>query len=140
MPDQTSFQAVLTIMNKFLNSMIKVEAKDVNLKFIFDHFKNYSICGLMLATGFAVWSHPKIYFFWEPLGYLLAALLVLLSWILSGFNFFQGIFAFYAIRNIHAKEAENVSKFGFTSVFMILFCVAFTLIIKTLLDAVWKNI
>lgn len=90
----------ITTEENLLNHLLKIEAKDVNLKFIFDHIRNYGICGLMLGIGVKVLLHPdksnSLSTFFD---YLSGGFLFALPWGLFVLNFIHGIYGFLAIRD-----------------------------------------
>lgn len=107
----------ITNEEDFLKLLLKVEAKDVNLKFVFDHIRNYGICGLMLGIGVKVLAHPdKSSFLGVFFDLLAGGLLFSLPWVLFALNFFHGISAFFAIR-----DAKEVNKYWYLAVCLLLF-------------------
>jgi hypothetical protein len=107
----------ITTEEDFLKLLLKVEAKDVNLKFVFDHIKNYGICGLMLGIGVKVLAHPdKTNFLGAFFDLLAGGVLFSLPWVLFALNFGHGILAFFAIRN-----AKEVNKYWYLAICISLF-------------------
>lgn len=101
----------------FLKLLLKVDAKDVNLKFVFDHIRNYGICGLMLGIGVKVLAHPdKTNFLGIIFDFLAGGVLFALPWGLFALNFLHGIFAFFAIR-----DSKEVNKYWYLAITLLLF-------------------
>ncbi|MGA0609443.1 hypothetical protein [Caldimonas sp. KR1-144] len=90
----TESQDSLT-QDQFLKHILHIEPKDVNLKFIFDHIRNYGICGAMLWAAVKVLteagSEPGI--LERTLTLAAGALLFALPWILFAANFAHGLVA-----------------------------------------------
>ena len=107
----------ITNEEDFLKLLLKIEAKDVNLKFVFDHIRNYGICGLMLGIGVKVLAHPdEANVLGAFFDYLAGGVLFALPWALFALNFFHGISAFFAIR-----DAKEVHKYWYLAVCLFLF-------------------
>ena len=107
----------ITNEEDFLKLLLKVEAKDVNLKFVFDHIRNYGICGLMLGIAVKVLAHPdKSNVLGAFFNFLEGGLLFSLPWVLFALNFAHGISAFFAIR-----DAKEVNKYWYLAVSLLLF-------------------
>lgn len=110
----------ITTEEDFLKLLLKVEAKDVNLKFVFDHITNYGICGLMLGISVKVLAQPdKTNFLAAMFDLLAGGLLFALPWCLFALNFFHGISAFFAIR-----ESKEVNKYWYLAITLLLFFLA----------------
>ena len=84
---------------KFLSHLMHVEAKDVTLKFAFDHVRNYIICGAILLAGLTTLKLRTA----APIhsvAFVLGGTTLALSAVLLFFlNFIHGITAFSKIRN-----------------------------------------
>ncbi len=110
----------ITNEEDFLKLLLKVDAKDVNLKFVFDHIRNYGICGLMFGIDIKVLVHPdKANFLGAFFDLLAGSLLFSLPWILFVLNFVHGISAFFAIRSV-----KEVNKYWYLAVNLALFVAA----------------
>lgn len=120
-----------------LKHLLKIEAKDVNLKFIFDHIRNYGICGLMVGIGAHVLAHPdKTSFLSAMLDLLAGAALFALPWGLFALNFFHGVLAFLALSNSKDfNDFNGFSKFWYLVIYLLLFFAA----TKLMLFAVHLN-
>ena len=93
----TEPQDILTT-DTIMNHLMHIEPKDVTLKFIFDHVRNYAICGVLFFAGFTNLngkSQTLIVFSFSGGIVLIFAAVALL-----GLNFIHGIIAFSKIRNI----------------------------------------
>ena len=91
----------------FLKHLLKIDPKDVNIKFIFDHIRNYGICGAMLYVSVKVLANPnKTDVGTVMLDMLAGAVLFALPWFLFALNFVHGIAAFFSLR-----ESKEVNKY-----------------------------
>jgi hypothetical protein len=112
----------------FLKLLLKVEAKDVNLKFIFDHITNYGICGLMLGVGARVFGQSDSgHVFRVFFDMLAGGLLFALGWGLFALNFVHAILAFFRLR-----DAKEVNRYWYLVTCFLLFLVASRLMIYAL--------
>lgn len=112
----------------FLKHLLKIEAKDVNLKFVFDHIRNYGICGLMLGIGIKVFEHPdQVSALRAMFDFLAGGLLIALPWGLFALNFYHGLLAFIAIR-----DAKEVNKYWYLAITILLFFAASKLMLYAL--------
>jgi hypothetical protein len=118
----------ITTEDDFLKLLFKVEPKDVNLKYIFDHIRNYAICGGMLGISVKVLAKPEGSDFLAVMFHFLAGgILFSMPWILFALNFAHGIFAFCAIR-----EAKEINPYVFVTITFLLFLAACKLMIFAL--------
>lgn len=104
-----------------LPHLMHIEAKDVTLKYLFDHVRNYVICGALLIAGFKAVVLKSTNFpglFMHIAG---GSTLVLTALALFGMNYMHGITAFSKIRNL-----STVSKVGYiiTTVFLFMGAIA----------------
>jgi hypothetical protein len=87
---------------QILGHLLHVSPKDVTLKFVFDHIRNYGICGVMLLAGArvvreAIQSDNPIDY---VTGLVAWGVLFALPWLLFALNFAHGIFAVAALQDL----------------------------------------
>jgi hypothetical protein len=83
-------------MRAFSEQLFKVDPKSVDLKFIFDHFRNYLICGALVfgskalekSEGFVSFPYFNTAASW---------LLLITGFLLFSLNFAHGLFALKAV-------------------------------------------
>ena len=84
-----------------LKHILHLEAKDVNLKFIFDNIRNYAICGALL------WAAPKVLlatsttagFIEHSFSLVAYAVQISLPWLLFALNFGQLVLGFFKLQS-----------------------------------------
>ena len=87
--------------DRAFSHILHLDAKDVNLKFIFDNIRNYGICGAML------WAAPKVLlaasttagFIERSFSLVAYAVLISLPWLLFALNFGQLVLGFFKLQN-----------------------------------------
>lgn len=110
-------------IDSLLPHLMHLEIKDVTLKYIFDHVRNYAICGVLIAAGVKGLSlnvTNKVSSFIHIVG---GIALVLTAIVLFMLNFMHGITAFSKIRNL-----STLSKAVYIITTVFLFMGAFALI------------
>ena len=83
-----------------LSHLMHVEAKDVTLKFVFDHIRNYAICGALMYGGVRAITLKVVLPYTAAVQWLGGGLLIFAALLLFGLNFIHGITAFSKIRNL----------------------------------------
>ena len=101
----------------FLNHVLHLEAKDVNVKFLFDHVRNYGIAGATLFAATKILGHASatsnpLIQFWD---FLSGGILFALPWALFALNLMNGIVAVARIQKV-----ASISKWVFVLVFVVL--------------------
>lgn len=86
--------------DQFLGHVLHLEPKDVTLKFIFDHIRNYGICGAMLWASTKVLASASVqtHFISQLMALLGGSVLLALPWVLFAMNFGQGIMAAFKLQ------------------------------------------
>ncbi|MFM5396375.1 hypothetical protein ACEUAB_19850 [Aeromonas veronii] len=84
------------------NDFIKVESKDVNLKFVFDNLRNYGISAIFFYTGTLIFKNGS---FIAPLDlpYIsgtVGVIIMVTATILTSLNFVQGTIALLAVKKL----------------------------------------
>lgn len=72
---------------------IKIEDKDINLKFLFDNIRNYMICEIVFIASAHLLSADKTYFKIPFFGKIAGSVLLLIAGVLALLNLFQGMYA-----------------------------------------------
>ena len=95
----------LTI-EQILSHLMHVDPKDITLKFVFDHVRNYIICGALTLTGVKTLS-LKVSSFLEGLVHIIGGgTLILTAILLFSLNYLHGITAFSKI--IHLTKMSKI--------------------------------
>lgn len=108
-----------------LKKLIDMNPEDINLKYIFDHIRNYGIASTMMIAGLYLWKHPESAFgiilifseFWSLSLILLGLFLNVLNltqiiWVLAkvkmplGILIFLMFFIFYIVLSFLASYAK----------------------------------
>lgn len=112
----TEPQEKLSFSKLFLH-LLHTEAKDVTLKWVFDHVRNYIICGVVFWAGLGAFKLPKYTYIDSVTHTVGGATLIIGSLLLFTFNLIHGITGFSKIRNL-----GTVGKISYiTSCFLMLF-------------------
>jgi hypothetical protein len=74
--------------------LIKIEDKDINLKFLFDNVRNYLICEIVFIASAHLFSAKKTFFEIPFFGKIAGSALLLIASVLALLNLFQGMYAF----------------------------------------------
>lgn len=88
--------------NELMLHLLHVESKDVTLKWVFDHVRNYMICGAVLwagTKGFRLPSNDVIDWFVYRAG---GSVLLVAAILLFALNMAHGIVGFSKIKNLGA--------------------------------------
>lgn len=117
-------QAPIKIENEenLWEHLLTIEAKDVNLKFLFDHVTYYGICGLMLKISIWVFAYTRINI--DTIGVVRGMFNYLSGGVLFGLSF--GLFAlnaghaFKAYQAIRASKATNLVLYSVVSILLFL--------------------
>lgn len=97
----TTPQSKLT-MNNLLLHLMHLEAKDVTLKWVFDHIRNYVICGVVLWAGIKAFSMPNETLVDAITHRIGGCVLLATSLILFSLNMFHGIVGLSKIRDLNS--------------------------------------
>lgn len=108
-----------------LKKLVDMDPEDINLKYIFDHIRNYGIASTMMIAGLYLWKHPESAFgiilifseFWSLLLILLGLFLNILNltqiiWVLAkvkmplGICIFLMFLIFYIVLSFLASYAK----------------------------------
>lgn len=95
-------------LNKLVSHLLHVEPKDVTLKWVFDHVRNYIISGVVLWAGINAFKIPnKTYIdtFTHSVGGLV---LIGTAFVLFALNITHGLAGFSKLRNLN-----TVGKFSY---------------------------
>ncbi|ENU4057335.1 TPA: hypothetical protein PPD39_003728 [Acinetobacter baumannii] len=111
--------------SSILKKLIDMNPEDINLKYIFDHIRNYGIASTMMIAGLYLWKHPESAFgmilifseIWSLLLILLGLFLNVLNltqviWVLAkvkmplGIFIFLMFFIFYIVLSFLASYAK----------------------------------
>jgi len=84
--------------NRFLVKLIEIKIVDLNLKFVFDHIRNYSIAATVLVAGFYLFKHggQTLGFTWS--GVVFGLLFLIVGFMLYCLNFVQVIWALIKLK------------------------------------------
>jgi hypothetical protein len=83
-------------MRAFSEQMFKVDPKSVDLKFIFDHFRNYLICGALVFGSNAL-EKSESFMSFPHFNTAASWLLLIVGFVLFSLNFTHGLFALKAV-------------------------------------------
>lgn len=86
--------------DKLLSHLLHTEAKDVTLKWVFDHVRNYIICGVVLWGGIGAFSLPKPSYIDLVTQSIGGVVLIVSSLLLFALNLFHGVVGVSKIRNL----------------------------------------
>lgn len=92
---ENSVEETRTQESKFL----LVEKKEVNLKFVFDHLRNYGIAAVLFYTGASIFNNGSLSTFLQSIngaGATIGVVVMLSAFLLAVLNFVQGMFALNA--------------------------------------------
>ncbi|WP_419735640.1 hypothetical protein [Pseudomonas sp. COR18] len=103
----TEPQDKLSFNSLFLH-LLHIDAKDFTLKWIFDHIRNYIICGVLFWSGLRAINSPKITYVDTISENVGGGVLVLSSLVLFAFNMLHGIVGVSKVRNL-----STVGKFSY---------------------------
>jgi hypothetical protein len=81
-----------------LMQFISVKKSEVNLKFLFDHIRNYLICGTILASGLYVIRNGTVLIPFEWAKWIEGGLLIAIFILLMALNLAQGSYAAKLLR------------------------------------------
>lgn len=110
--------------DQFIAHVLHLEAKDVNLKFIFDHIRNYTICGGLLWLSGHVWNHLGQNIFQNIFDYLVTGTLGALALTLTAFNYFHGLAAVSTL-----QDMRHVNKIVYIVASVLLLLVAIKILL-----------
>jgi hypothetical protein len=84
------------------NNFIKVESKDVNLKFVFDNLRNYGIAALFFYTGVLIFKNgaSSILLDFPYAAGTVGVIIMVTAVILASLNFIQGTLALHAVKKL----------------------------------------
>lgn len=108
----TAPQDRLMIMQLFLH-LLHCEAKDITLKWVFDHVRNYIICGAVMWAGIKGFTMPAPLFIDSIIFKLGGAVLIFSSVLLFSLNMGQGITGFSRICNLKKVGIISYMTSGF---------------------------
>lgn len=97
----TTPQSKLT-MNDLILHLMHLEAKDVTLKWVFDHVRNYVICGVALWAGIKAFNIPNETLVDAITHRIGGCVLLATSLILFSLNMFHGVVGFSKIRDLNS--------------------------------------
>ncbi|MGI2856447.1 hypothetical protein ACRTDR_20035 [Shewanella algae] len=81
------------------SSFLLVEKNEVNLKFVFDHLRNYGIAAVLFYTGASIFNNGSLSTFLQSIngaGATIGVVVMLSAFLLAVFNFVQGMYALNA--------------------------------------------
>ena len=106
---------------QLLQHLLHLETRDVNLEFVFDHIRNYGICGAMLWIGGKVLAqaHNGTDLFGMTMEMLAGATLFALPWLLFALNFGHGVIAVSKLQDL-----SKISKVAYVLVSLLIFIAA----------------
>jgi hypothetical protein len=81
-----------------LMHLITIEKKDINLKFVFDHIRNYLICSTILASGLFVFKNGTMLIPFPWARWVEGGLLITIFIVLMALNLSQGAYAAKKLR------------------------------------------
>ncbi|MGX5174279.1 hypothetical protein ACUR5C_09690 [Aliikangiella sp. IMCC44653] len=79
--------------DNFIKHLLHIEEKDLCLKFIFDHVRNYGISASVMVAGFYLFANGAVVNNFPGAGIVFGSLLLLLGFLLMVFNLIQPIWA-----------------------------------------------
>ncbi|NVK37962.1 MAG: hypothetical protein HWE18_08565 [Gammaproteobacteria bacterium] len=77
----------------FIKHLLHIEEKDLRLKFIFDHVRNYRISASVMIAGFYLFAYRAVVNNFTGSGIVFGSLLLLFGFLLMVFNLIQPIWA-----------------------------------------------
>lgn len=114
--------------NTFRKRFIEVSDQDINLKFLFDHMRNYLICGAVMFAGAKI-MFGKDSFSGIPYSGLVAGLILVgIGYGLFWMNIFQGMFAASVYGKL--KPQKSLSVFAAFVIFGTLLTLVFLELIR----------
>ncbi|VVM71437.1 hypothetical protein [Pseudomonas fluorescens] len=87
-------------LNSLILHLVHLETKDVTLKWIFDHIRNYVICGVVLWAGVKAFKLPNVTFFDTFTHYAGGGVLLITALTLFSLNMLHGVVGFAKIRDL----------------------------------------
>lgn len=108
----TEPQDRLTIKQLF-SHLLHCEAKDITLKWVFDHVRNYIICGAVMWAGIKGFTMPVPSFIDSIIFKIGSLVLILSSLALFSLNMGQGIAGFSRICNLKKVGMISYMTSGF---------------------------
>jgi len=77
----------------FRKRFIEVSDREINLKFLFDHMRNYLICGALMFAGVKVMFKQSTFLELPYMSVIAGGMLFVIGYGLFWMNIFQGMFA-----------------------------------------------
>ncbi|RON49344.1 hypothetical protein BK666_07145 [Pseudomonas frederiksbergensis] len=86
--------------NQLLSHLLHIEAKDITLKWVFDHIRNYIICGVVFWAGIRAFKIPKQSYI-DSFSYSIGGVVLIFGSVLFfSLNMLHGIVGYSKIRNL----------------------------------------
>lgn len=85
-----------------MDNFIKVELKDINLKFVFDNLRNYGIAAIFFYTGALIFKNgaSSTLLDFPYAGGTVGTIVMVTALILAVLNFIQGILAILKVKKL----------------------------------------
>lgn len=95
-------------------TFLSVEGRDFSIKWVFDHFKGYAMCGLLFWAAIdALWKHEIMWLSPTSVGFALgASALLAIALVLYGLNAIHGVVWF-------AKSFPGLGAKAFTAIYLL---------------------
>ncbi|SNY46334.1 MULTISPECIES: hypothetical protein [unclassified Pseudomonas] len=91
-------------LSSLILHLVHLETKDVTLKWVFDHIRNYVICGVVLWAGVKAFKLPNITYFDTITHYLGGGVLLITAITLFSLNMLHGIVGFAKLRDLKSTS------------------------------------
>lgn len=91
----------------FLKQLLEIDSKKIDLKFIFDHVRNYGIGSAVMVSGFYLLKNPEISMSIIPNGGIFWGILFVLFGL--GLNILNMVQIFWILANLEIRKIYLVS-------------------------------
>ncbi|MGY2442205.1 hypothetical protein [Pseudomonas sp. SDO52101_S400] len=91
-------------LSSLILHLVHLDTKDVTLKWVFDHIRNYVICGVVLWAGVKAFKLPNITYFDTITHYLGGGVLLITAITLFSLNMLHGIVGFAKLKDLKSTS------------------------------------
>lgn len=95
----------------FVKQLLEIDSKKIDLKFIFDHVRNYGIGSAVMVSGFYLLKHPEISTSIIPNGGIVWGIIFLIFGLLL--NILNMVQIFWILANLKIKKLYLLIISGF---------------------------
>jgi hypothetical protein len=109
-------------MRKLSEQMFMVRREQIDIKFLFDHLRNYGICAAIFYAGNHIATHGAQISHSAFIASAAAIIFQLLAFVLFNFNFTHGMFA------VRALSENPINKWLFSIFYVLSFYILIELV------------